>query len=100
MLLHQLLCNFQSIFSFFSNFLSLPPGHARQAIHFQKQKTSSKPAEKSPSKTRQVIVIASISGDGSEAVSQGAEDVVWGSSWDATILLAVGEANNFPLGGR
>lgn len=54
---------------------------------------------KSP-RARQVIVIASISGDGSEAVSQGAEDVVWGSSWDATMLLAVGEANNFPLGGR
>lgn len=34
---HQLLYNFQSIFAFFSNFLSLPPGHARQAIHFQKQ---------------------------------------------------------------
>lgn len=97
---HQLLYNFQSIFAFFSNFLSLPPGHARQAIHFQKQKTSSKPTEKSLSKTRQVISVASISGDGSKAVSQGAGDVVWGSSWDATTLLAVREANNFPLGGR
>lgn len=97
---HQLLYNFQSIFAFFSNFLSLPPGHARQAIHFQKQKTSSKPTEKSLSKTRQVISVASISGDGSKAVSRGAGDVVWGSSWDATTLLAVREANNFPLGGR
>lgn len=97
---HQLLYNFQSIFAFFSNFLSLPPGHARQAIHFQKQKTSSKPTEKSLSKTRQVISVASISGDGSKAVSRGAGVVVWGSSWDATTLLAVREANNFPVGGR
>jgi len=49
---HQLLYNFQSIFVFFSNFLSLPPGQAGQDTHFQKQKTSSKSTEKSLSKAR------------------------------------------------